>query len=89
MKKEIFDTKVTSLGKGLFGCRIIDINSGDWIIQSVVKKSNIQLAIREMLRTLDKLGYDSPMANASRMRKSTISDREIQSIKFTFSTKKG
>jgi hypothetical protein len=64
--KEIFSTKVTYLGK-VYGVRLL--KEGTPVLEVQVKdKMEIQPAIKEMLRTMDKLGYDSPMASASRLR---------------------
>ncbi|MNY44189.1 hypothetical protein D3C86_1791940 [compost metagenome] len=67
--KEILETKLTRLTKdGLYGCRVIRADTGKPIVELRVEKSSIADAFYDMLRTLDKLGYDSPMANAARHR---------------------
>lgn len=68
---EIFTTKVTRLGNGLYGCRIIDLKTNNWIVEARVPKRHIGGAIKTLLRSFDKMGYPSPMAHASRFRSST------------------
>lgn len=63
---EPFSTKTTNLGNGLFGCRVF--NNDKLVVELRVPKSLISCAYRDMFRTLDKLGFDSKMAHASRMR---------------------
>lgn len=65
---ERLKTKVTYLGNGLYGCRVIEISTDKPIVELRVTKSNIGNAIFDMLRTLSKLGYESKMADASRHR---------------------
>jgi hypothetical protein len=65
---ESLTTKVTLLGNGLYGCRVINKVTNAPIVELRVPKSEIRNAMFDMLRTLDKLGYDSPMAYASRHR---------------------
>lgn len=65
---EIFYTKTTPVGKGLYGCRIYRIDNDACVVEMRVPKILISDAFRDMFRTLDKLGYNSPMAHASRMR---------------------
>lgn len=66
--QEILGTKVTRLGNGLYGCRVISLKTGKPILELRVSKDHISDAFYDMLRTLDKLGYFSPMAKASRHR---------------------
>lgn len=62
-------TKVTQLGNGLIGCRVLNAVTLAPIVEIRVTSMNqVSSAIKEMLRTLDKLGYDSKMASASRNR---------------------
>lgn len=62
------DTKVTFLGKGKWGVRIL--LNGEVNQEIVVdRKSLIQPAIKSMLRMEDKCGNISGMADRSRMRK--------------------
>lgn len=68
MSTEILTAKVTNLGNGLYGCRIIDTTTNQWIVEAQVPKQHISGAIKDMLRTLDKICYESPMAYASRHR---------------------
>lgn len=63
---EPFSTKTTRLTGSLYGCRVF--NKGKLVVELRVPKKLISTAFRDMFRTLDKLGYDSPMAHASRMR---------------------
>lgn len=65
---ETLTTKVTYLGNGLYGCRIIRLANNKPIVETRVPKSEIGDAIHDMLRMLDKIGFDSPMAHASRHR---------------------
>lgn len=65
---ETLETKVTNLGNGLYGCRVIRLETGKPIVELRVPKHEIGNAIYDMLRTLAKLGYQSPMADASRHR---------------------
>lgn len=61
-------TKTTYLGNGLYGCRVLDSHTGTPVVELQVEKSLISDAYFDMLRTLDKLGSGSDMANASRHR---------------------
>lgn len=70
---EIFDTKVTRLGNGLYGCRVINIDTQQPIVELRVTRTDISNAFFDMFRTLDKLGYPSPMAHASRHRGKGVS----------------
>lgn len=59
-------TKTTKVAKGLYGCRV-------WykdrlVVEMRVPRHLVSCAYRDMFRTLDKLGFDSKMAHASRMR---------------------
>ena len=65
---EILQTKVTKRKKGLYGCRIIHAITQKPIVELRVAKNQISDAFFDMLRTLDKLGYDSKMARSSRHR---------------------
>jgi hypothetical protein len=77
---ETLDTNVTALGNNMFGCRIISLKTRKPIIEVRVNSSQeIQPAIHDMLRTLSKCGYDSPMAHASRARNN---NQPINSSKF-------
>ena len=64
----ILKTKVTRLKPNLFGCRVLDVATGQPIVELRVTKDQIGHAFFDMLRTLDKLGYQSKMAWASRHR---------------------
>lgn len=75
---EIFDTKVTHLGRGIYGCRIIMIKDQSVVVETRVTKNQISDAIFTMLRTLDKMGYMSPMAHATRQRQ----NGRVISVKF-------
>lgn len=66
--KETLTTKVTRLKAGLYGCRVLRIEDMSIICEMRVKKSQIGDAFYSIFRTLDKLGYMSPMASASRDR---------------------
>ena len=65
-QQETLSTKVTRLKPNLYGCRVYA--NGEWIVEVRTTKDSISKAIKDMLRTLDKLGFDSNMAHASRMR---------------------
>lgn len=67
-KQEIFKTKVTYLGNGLYGCRVIKLVDNKPIVEMRVPKGQIADAIHDMLRMLHKCGWQSPMAIASRHR---------------------
>jgi hypothetical protein len=83
MKTETLTTKVTQLGKGVYGCRVINTNTNLPIVEARVKsKSEVSGAIKEMLRTLDKLGYNSPMASASRNRDNGMNQNNSKFIWF-------
>lgn len=59
-------TKTTHLGRGVYGCRIW--YKGELCCETRVEKTRISSAFKGMLRMLDKCGYESPMASASRHR---------------------
>ena len=62
----MLSTQVTRIGSK-YGVRVL--NHGVPVLEvRVTAKSEIQPAIKDMLRTLNKLGYDSAMASASRHR---------------------
>ena len=65
---ETLETKTTYLGNGLYGCRVIDAITKKPIVELQVKKDLISDAYFDMLRTLNKLGRDSHMADSSRHR---------------------
>lgn len=65
---ETLETKTTYLGNGLYGCRVINSQTNRPIVELQVPKGLISDAYFDMLRTLNKLGYDSDMADASRHR---------------------
>lgn len=65
---ETLETKTTYLGNGLYGCRVINSATKKPIVELRVQKHLISAAYYDMLRTLDKCGYDSKMASASRHR---------------------
>lgn len=68
---EIFKTKVTRLGNGMYGCRLLK-NDMPFVEVRVKRRSEIGSAIKDMLRTMDKLGYSSDMALASRVRRNNM-----------------
>lgn len=59
-------TKVTRLKSNLYGCRVF--SASRLIVELRVPKCQISDAFADMLRTLDKLGYDNDMAAVSRRR---------------------
>lgn len=62
-------TKVTRLNANLWGCRVY--YDGTFIVEGRVDdRSKIGGCFHCLLRTLDKLGYDSPMCSATRHRQS-------------------
>ena len=71
-----WDTKVTYLGRGKYGCRVL--REGKMHTEVVVEgRRGIRAALRGLLRWVDKMGYDSTMADASRHRdgRKAIRDR--------------
>lgn len=62
-----YTTKVTHLGKGKYGCRLL---KGTVVIaeKTAKSKSEISSTLKEMLRMADKCGFDSDMCSASRER---------------------
>ena len=68
MQEEIFTTKVTRLKPDLYGCRVLFIADGSLFAELRVPKCQIGDAFFDILRTADKLGYISPMAQATRKR---------------------
>lgn len=68
---ESITTKVTPLGRGLIGCRVF-VNDNLICEVRVKRKHEISSAIKDMLRTLDKLGYDSKMTKSSRYRNNNM-----------------
>lgn len=78
--KQIFDTKVTYLGKNLWGCRVL--KEGGVIVEVVVdSREDIGPAFRDMLRTLDKSGWCCELAHSSRKRINKPGNR-YKSFKF-------
>jgi len=69
-KQENISTKVTALKSGLWGCRVFYKNQ---LVceQRVTSREHIGRAFKDMMRILDKLGYDSKLAHCCRFRKSS------------------
>lgn len=65
-KQERITTKITRLANNIYGCRIF--YDGELVLENRSVKTGISSAIKDGLRTLDKLGYDSNMAHSSRHR---------------------
>jgi hypothetical protein len=66
--KEIFETKVTRI-KNRWHTRLILIETGKIVDEMACDdRRNIGYCCHEMLRWADKLGWDSPMARATRRR---------------------
>ena len=63
-----FSTTITPLGNGQYGVRVL--RNGVVISEdnSSCDRREAALKLKELLRWVDKLGYDSPMASASRVR---------------------
>lgn len=62
-----YSTKVTPLGDGSFGCRVL--RHGKVVREGRAEsKAEIGKVLKDLLRWTDKLGYDSDMASASRDR---------------------
>jgi hypothetical protein len=62
-----FSTKVTALGDGSYGCRVL--HEGKVIQEGRAEsKAAVGPVLKDLLRWVDKLGYDSDMAAASRDR---------------------
>lgn len=73
----MFDVKVTYLGRK-YGVRVL--KEGKPVVEVRVNtRMEIQPAIKDMLRTLSKLGYDCEMAEASRHR-----DNNMPTNKYKF-----
>jgi hypothetical protein len=71
---EGYDTVVTYLGDGSYGCRVL--RDGNVISEGVAfKKRDISNTLRDLLRWVDKLGSTSTMASASR-------DREVNKTRY-------
>lgn len=64
----IFRTKATYLGNGLYGCRLYFVEDGRPWCELRVPKSHIGWAFRDMLRTANKVGWQCPLAIATRKR---------------------
>lgn len=65
--EQIFDTKVTYLGRGVWGCRIL--KDGVPIQEARVnEREHIGPVFRDMLRMLDKCGWCCELAHRSRHR---------------------
>lgn len=62
-----FTTSIKPLGNGRFGARVYR----NGVVHSENNKSRSKLeagkALKELLRWVDKMGFDCPMASASRM----------------------
>jgi len=84
MKEEILDVKVKRIGNLGWFVRVINLAKNNEVICESIcdRQCDIGYATRDMLRTLDKLGYDSPMAHASRMRGKNFA--VVGKIKFTW-----
>jgi hypothetical protein len=63
---ENITTKTTKLMGNMYGCRVS--YKGTLVCETRVMKHQVSSAFKDMLRMLDKLGYDSDMASASRHR---------------------
>lgn len=64
---EEFSTKVTRIGKSLWGCRVF--RNGKLHSEKVVQsRSEVGPALKDLLRWVSKMGYESDMADASRCR---------------------
>jgi hypothetical protein len=62
-----WSTKVTKLGDGTYGCRVL--RNGKIHSEGKAKtRREVPGVLRELLRWVDKLGFDSEMADASRSR---------------------
>jgi len=63
-----FSTSLTPLGDGTYGVRIY--RNGQVLMEKngLESKEAAAKELKDMLRWVDKLGYDSPMASASRDR---------------------
>jgi hypothetical protein len=71
---EGYDTVVTYLGDGSYGCRVL--KSGKVISEGVApRKCDISTVLRDLLRWIDKAGSPSSMASASR-------DREVNKVRY-------
>lgn len=80
--KQVFTTKVTYLGNGIWGCRIL--KDGAVFQEGRVKsRQDIGPAFRDMLRMIDKCGWCCELADAARrhMRKPGASFMHVKVIK--------
>lgn len=64
-----FSTSIRPLGNGKYGARVY--RNGVVFSQDNKSKTKAEArkALKELLRWVDKMGYDCPMADASRMRR--------------------
>lgn len=64
-----WSTSITPLGNGRYGARVF--HNGRLHSENNSGKSKLEAAnnLRDLLRWVDKSGYDSPMASASRDRR--------------------
>jgi hypothetical protein len=66
--KEILKTRTTYIG-GWWHCQVLKIDDSSIVSESKVEyRCDVGYAFRDMFRMLDKTGWCSPMAHASRMR---------------------
>lgn len=73
---QIFDTKVTYLGRGVWGCRVL--KDGVPVKETRVKsREDIGPAFRDMLRMLNKCGWQCDLAIAARKRNNKPGNRYV------------
>lgn len=83
IQDEILEVKVTRGGQAGWFVQIKDIRDSSVVCESLCERQcDIGYATRDMLRTLDKLGYPSPMAHASRFRSKNFA--VVGKIKFVW-----
>jgi len=74
-----FVVKVTALGKnkGVFGVRVL--RDGNVVAQGrAASKVEVRIVVKALLRWVDKAGFDSPMASASRDRGVPVGTEKVK-----------
>lgn len=75
--KDPISTKVTRLGTGEYGCRVFFKEK--LLAETKVKnRQQISIAFKSILRMVDKLGFNSLMADASRHRQKNWETKDVQ-----------
>ena len=74
MTVERIEIKVTRIAPNKYGVRAF--YDGTLVVETTSAKIEISSAIKGVLRMLDKLGYDSRMASASRHRNNNLATHD-------------